>query len=271
MNQFRPLIGITTSARTDSGHFRLSTSYVDAVRRAGGIPILLPPGEPFQEELLARLDGLILSGGGDVDPAVYGGTPHPTMFSINAERDESELALVRQLVEHGTPALCICRGAQVANVALGGTLVEHLPDEVGEEVIHRGPAESPGSLHAVKVQPDSRLAEVMGQAEVRPTSWHHQAARDVAPGLQVVAQAADGTIEALEMPDHPWLIAVQWHPELTAANDPSQQRIFEALVEAAGQKSRQKLELELMYLDPQMEQALAEEGAERELTDWPDY
>jgi putative glutamine amidotransferase len=216
MNQFRPLIGITTSGRTDSGHFRLSTSYVDAVRRAGGIPILLPPGEPFQAELLARLDGLILSGGGDVDPAVYGGKPHPTMFSIDAERDASELALVRQLVERGTPALCICRGAQVANVALGGTLV------------HRGPAESPGSLHPINVQPGSLLAEVMGQVEVRPTSWHHQAARAVAPGLQVVAQAADGTIEALELPDHPWLVAVQWHPELTAAGDPSQQRLFDA-------------------------------------------
>jgi putative glutamine amidotransferase len=241
---YHPLIGITTSARTETGHFRLSTSYVDAIRRAGGIPILLPPGEPFQEELLERLDGLILSGGGDVDPAYYGGRPHPTMFSIDAERDESELALVQQLVARGTPALCICRGAQVANVALGGTLVEHLPDEVGEAVIHRAAPEAPAALHTVNVEPDSRLAEVMGQNEVRPVSWHHQAARDVAPDLRVVAQAADGTIEALEMPSHPWLIALQWHPEITAGDDPSQQRIFEALVAAAAvaQSKRQNLQ-----------------------------
>jgi putative glutamine amidotransferase len=233
MNQSHPIIGITTSARTDTGHFRVATQYVDAVRRAGGIPILLPAGEPFQNELLARLDGLILSGGGDIAPAVYGGTPHPTMFTIDAERDQSELALVHQLVELGTPALGICRGAQVINVALGGTLIEHLPDEVGEAVGHRDPAASPGAIHPVHIQPDSHLAAVMEAAEVRPVSWHHQAARDVAPGLQVVAQAADGTAEALEMPNHPWLIAVQWHPELTAEHDPSQQKIFDALVAAA--------------------------------------
>jgi putative glutamine amidotransferase len=261
---YHPLIGITTSGRTDTGHFRLSTSYVDAVRRAGGIPILLPPGEPFQAELLERLDGLILSGGGDIDPAYYGGRPHPTMFSIDAERDGSELALVRQLVERGTPALCICRGAQVANVALGGTLVEHLPDEVGDEVIHRSPPDSPAALHSVSVQPDSRLAAVMGQHEVRPVSWHHQAAREVAPELRVVAQAADGTIEALEMPNHPWLIALQWHPEITAGDDPSQQRIFEALVAAARRSHLAR------QLDPEEEQALAEEGMEYELKEWPE-
>ncbi len=118
------------------------------------------------------------------------------------------------------------------NVALGGTLIEHLPDVVGEEMSHR--ATPPGYVHhPVSIEPDSRLAEIVGRTEINSASWHHQAVRQIAPGLKAVALAADGTIEALEMPDHPWLIAVQWHPESLAASDPAHQRIFDSLVEAA--------------------------------------
>jgi putative glutamine amidotransferase len=137
------------------------------------------------------------------------------------------------VVESGLPTLGICRGLQLLNVALGGTLVEHLPDVVGESVPHR--ALPPGPVaHPVQIEPDSQLAHILQAGQVETASWHHQAPAQVAPPLKVTATAPDGTLEALEMPNHPWLIAVQWHPELTAAEDATQQRLFDTLVEMAG-------------------------------------
>jgi putative glutamine amidotransferase len=239
MTQQKPLIGITTYGRDENGRFSLPAAYVDAVRRAGGIPVLLPQGEPYQAELLERLDGVILSGGGDIDPALYQGNQHETIYMLDPERDSSELELTRRLVKLELPMLNICRGIQVLNVALGGTLIEHLPDEVGEDILHRLPPRAP-TQHTVNLEPDSRLAQVIGQTEATIASWHHQAVRQPAPGLRVVAMAADGTIEAVEMPDHPWLIGVQWHPELTAIDDPGQQKLFDALVEAAAKRLKQR-------------------------------
>jgi putative glutamine amidotransferase len=234
-----PLIGITTYARDEQGRFALPAAYVDAVRRAGGIPVLLPPGEAQAAELLPRLDGLILAGGGDVDPALYGGTSHPTVYHVDPERDRCEVALVRETVDRGVPTLGICRGAQVINVALGGTLIEHLPDEVGEQVAHRAPPRQP-TRHAVAVATGSRLAAVLKQDRVEVASWHHQAIRRVAAPLRAVATAPDGTIEAAEMTEHPWLLAVQWHPELAADCDAVQQAIFDSLVAAARCVARQR-------------------------------
>lgn len=230
-----PIIGITTYARNQNQEFTLPAEYVDAVRRAGGIPILLPPGEPRQVHLLPHLDGVILSGGGDIDPAFYQGRHHQTIYMVDLERDRSEIELVRQVVQLNIPTLSICRGTQVLNVALGGTLVEHLPDEVGDDISHRLPPSKP-TYHPITIEPGSQLAEIIRQTQISPTSWHHQAVRQPAPGLKVVARAPDGTIEALEMPAHPWLIAVQWHPEMTAHDDPGQQRLFDALVKAVAKK-----------------------------------
>ena len=227
-----PLIGLTTYHRNGDNKFDLPAKYVDSVRRAGGIPLLVPPGEFRLEDVLQRLDAVVLTGGGDVSPEAYGGSDHPTLYMVDEERDASELSLARRAVDVGLPTLGICRGTQVLNVALGGTLVEHLPDVVGEEVAHRAPPLEP-IHHPVAVQPGSRLADVVGELEFTCASWHHQGLREVAPGLEVVAHAPDGTIEAVELPNHPWLIAVQWHPELTAADDPTQQRLFDALAEAA--------------------------------------
>ncbi len=227
-----PLIGLTTYHRNGEDKFDLKADYIEAVRRAGGIPLLMPPGESRREEVLEGLDGLVLTGGGDISPDVYGGEHHPSIYMVDDERDTSELALARRVVDMGLPTLGICRGAQVLNVALGGTLIEHLPDVVGDEVAHRVPPLNPTS-HAVTVQPGSRLANTVVELEFTCASWHHQGLREVAPGLEVVAHAPDGTIEAVELPNHPWLIAVQWHPELTAADDPTQQRLFDTLAEAA--------------------------------------
>ena len=230
----RPLIGITTYGRGPDDRFRLPAVYVDAVRRAGGVPVLIPPGEEHLDRLLEGLDGLILSGGGDIDPRLYDGVLHATIERVDAERDATEMEIATFVVENDLPALCICRGAQVLNVALGGSLVEHLPDEVGDTIPHR-PEGGTGSYpcHAVAAEADSRLAAIMESCHVAPASWHHQAVRRLAPGLALSARAADGTVEAFEKPDHEWLIGVQWHPEVTAGEDPTQQRLFDSLVAAA--------------------------------------
>jgi putative glutamine amidotransferase len=235
----QPLIGLTTYGCSEQNAFSLPAGYVDAVRRAGGIPLLLAPGEPALGELLATLDGFILPGGGDVEPSRYAGRPHETIYMVDAERDATELALVQGVCERRIPLFGICRGTQVVNVALGGTLIEHLPDIVGDQVPHRLPPHKPAE-HVVRVQTGSRLATILGETEFACASWHHQAIRDVAPGLNVVARAPDGTIEAVEMPGHPWLIAVQWHPELTAATDPIQQRLFDHFVGVCAQRRSQR-------------------------------
>ena len=228
-----PFIGITTYGRGPNNRYILPAEYVDAVRRAGGIPLLLPPGEERMDAVLPLLKAVVFSGGGDLDPELYGGAHHETIYMVEPERDRSEIDLARRVFDLEVPTLAICRGSQIVNVARGGTLIEHLPDAVGETVNHRVPPREP-TPHPIRVEPASRLAGVLGATDFSCMSWHHQAIRQVAPGFEVVAHAPDGTIEGLEMPSHPWLVAVQWHPELTAAEDPIQQRLFDALVEAAG-------------------------------------
>jgi putative glutamine amidotransferase len=233
------MIGLTTYGRGEINRFSLPAPYVDAVRRAGGIPILLPPGEAHADELLGRLNGLILTGGGDIDPSLYGGMPHPTIYNLDPERDRAELGLVRHCLASGLPTFGICRGSQIINVALGGTLIEHLPDLVGESIAHRLPPREP-TAHAVTLTPGSRLAGLLATRELTTPSWHHQAVRTLASGVNAVAQAPDGTIEAIEFPDHPWLIGVQWHPELAAEQDRVHQRLFDELVKAAATRQQQR-------------------------------
>lgn len=245
----KPLIGITTGGRSEgyikSRHYRefFSTPapYVDAVRRAGGIPLLLPSTLSEWEQLLPILDGIVVTGGTDVDPVEYGGNrQHPNVLPPDRERDRSELTLARRLLEEReTPTLCICRGLQVLNVAAGGTLHEHIPD-IRADDIHRDEA-GLWAMQDVHVKPDSLMAEVMGKTALHTSSGHHQAVRDLGAGLRVVAEAEDGIIEALEAPAHPWLIAVQWHPEVTAAHDKSQQALFDGLVEKARGRRQERV------------------------------
>ena len=242
----RPLIGITTYPPNRDGQVELPQEYVHAVRRAGADVVLVPPGtadDPVDVELvLDRLDGVVLAGGGDVDPARYGGSGHETVYALRPERDRDELALVHALLARQLPTLAICRGAQVLNVALGGSLVAHLPDVVpGPDaggVLHRlEPEEVRGRAtptpHEVEVEPGSALAGVLGTGRVTPMSWHHQAVDRLGDGLRAVARAPDGVVEALELADHPEVVAVQWHPELTAAVDPTQQALFDDLARRA--------------------------------------
>jgi gamma-glutamyl-gamma-aminobutyrate hydrolase PuuD len=221
----------------------LPRRYVDRVAAAGGIPVLLPP-VPDIAEAVGRLDGLMLSGGGDIDPARYGAEPVTEITNVREERDTAELALLTAAMSLQLPVLGICRGMQVINVARGGSLHQHLPGVVG----HDGHALTPGSFgqHAVRVPPGSRLSQVLGgvkgageggmgrwagggERTISAPTHHHQAVDRLGKGLTATAWAEDGTIEAVETdPGGPFLLAVQWHPE--AGDDPS---LFRALVAAA--------------------------------------
>jgi putative glutamine amidotransferase len=209
----------------------LPDAYVDGIRRAGGEPVLLVPGAPAPASLLDRLDGLVMTGGGDLHPETLGTATHGHMYSMCEERDHFELTLIRSALARSLPTLAICRGMQVLNVALGGDIHSHLPDEMGEEVAHRKSQTEPTD-HPVQLEAGSALTTLFGcEALGRVASWHHQAVRRLGEGLRPAAHAADGTVEALELEGAPWLQAVQWHPELEL--DSVQARLFRALVEQA--------------------------------------
>jgi putative glutamine amidotransferase len=207
--------------------------YLDAVIRADAIPVVLQP-QPLDDDVARALVGsfhaLVLSGGPDVDPARYGQEPRPETYGVDPVADAFELALVRAALHVGRPTLAICRGIQVLNVALGGTLDQHITGRPGL-LPHGVPAVPDGSTeHVVQLEPSSRLAAVMGTTTPRCSSHHHQAVERVADGLVVVGSTDDGIVEAVESPRAPWVLAVQWHPEDTAASDPAQQRLFDWLV-----------------------------------------
>ncbi len=223
----RPLIGITTyreQARWgtwDSAAVLLPASYADAVRDSGGEPVLLPTGAT-SGDVVTRLDGLVVAGGADVDPARYGAPPDPALGPLRPDRDGDEAALLTAAFDRSLPVLAICRGMQLMNVVLGGDLVQHLPDVVGTDVHDPGP----GSFHDrdVRVAQGSRLHDLVGPS-VRARCHHHQAVGRVADALVASAWADDGTIEALERPGGTFCLGVQWHPE-----EDLDRRLFEALV-----------------------------------------
>jgi putative glutamine amidotransferase len=188
---------------------------------------------------MEAVDGLVFTGGGDLDPVTYNGAPHPKVYGVDSERDASELALAKLALMADKPVLGICRGLEVLMVASGGDLVQHVPDEFGETILHRQELLIPAE-HRVHILPDSQLASMIGTTEISVVSWHHQAVRTAPLGWRVVAKAPDGVIEALEHEDHPWGFALQWHPELSPA-DPLHLRIFEAFIVAAHERKLEGL------------------------------
>lgn len=230
MRRRRPRVGITTYPREgeDRPAFSLPAAYVDCVRRAGGLPLLVTPGEESPQSYLDEVDALVFAGGGDIHPRHFRGVEHPDQYGVDAERDDFELRLMEQALERAVPTLAICRGLQVLNVVLGGDLHVHLPDVLGERVVHRLPTRRP-TRHTVKLEPGSQLARIYAREEVETVSWHHQGVDRLGRGLRAVAWAEDGAVEGVSLDGAPWLLAVQWHPEM----NPGEGQLFSALVALA--------------------------------------
>lgn len=241
--RYRPLVAVvayhldgTRVARWPEGGYGVPALYLDALRRAGARTAILSPGERGDpEEILEPFDGLLLVGGGDVEPTRYGGGSNEHLYGIEPDRDEAEIELLHAADRMALPTLCICRGIQVMNVAFGGSLHGHLPDLPGL-LEHGVPIEGSQTIHAVAPEPGSRLAAVTKSGPLACASHHHQGIDRLGEGLAVTGRTDDGLIEAIEriVPDHEdpnatWMVGVQWHPEETAAHDPAQQSLFDAL------------------------------------------
>ncbi len=240
----RPRIGITSWLRDDSDRLErwaaVRETYVGAIRTAGGLSIILPIADDDPEliaDCLAAVDGLVFTGGGDVAPAYYGESADERCHEPDRERDLFEIHLARAALARRTPVLGICRGLQVLNVAAGGTLYQDIGCRPGTSLLHAARGEDRRKLiHAVRVLPGTRLHAIMGVAESRVTSTHHQFVKDLAPGFRLTAESVeDGIVEGLEQPDRPFLVAVQWHPERMYQDHPEHLALFRALVAAAEQ------------------------------------
>lgn len=236
----KPVIGLTPTPSTDKlghGSFRryvLANTYTEGVEESGGIPFILPPQSSSPEEILDRIDGLLFSGGGDIDPSEYR-LANTHSAGIDAQRDSFEIALFKAAIQRDMPILCICRGIQVANVALGGTLIQDIAAEFSDEIEHRQHENGfapPDKSHRVDIEPGSRLHDVYGATGIESNSFHHQALKDVAPGLVVIGHAPDGVIEAVDRPASSWFLGLQWHPEMMFRAHPEHLKPFQALVEA---------------------------------------
>ncbi|HET7591189.1 MAG TPA: gamma-glutamyl-gamma-aminobutyrate hydrolase family protein [Solirubrobacterales bacterium] len=247
----RPLIGVTTSEVREPKRIQqtpesepkvremvLGLTYLRAIEAAGAIPMVIPPlPEEAVGPLLDRLDGICLSGGPDLDPATYGAEPHPHLGPTEPDLDRFELAVARRANAREMPILAICRGTQALNVARGGSLIQHLP-AVSEEISHRQANPGNETSHTIDIEPGSRLAAALGDDEVEVSdeldvnSFHHQAIERLGEGLKVVGRAPDGTIEAVEDPEHRFTIGVQWHAE-TLVHRTYEAALFRHFVEAS--------------------------------------
>ncbi|MGG0644207.1 gamma-glutamyl-gamma-aminobutyrate hydrolase family protein [Sporosarcina gallistercoris] len=233
----KPLIGITSDI-DENGETFLKADYSRAILRAGGLPVVLPAGLEDIEEICDRIDGLLLTGGEDVNPLLFGEEPKRELGKIAPERDTMEMALAKCAVGKDMPVLGICRGHQILNVALGGTIHQHIYSDLeGPLLQHKQQADRNYPTHTVRVTEGSRLAEFASAKEILVNSLHHQAVNDVPEPLRVMATATDGIIEALESTKHRFVMSVQWHPEaLSNRSDETSLNLFEGFV-AASKKS----------------------------------
>ena len=226
-----PIVAVTASTKLVNGMGKVTVNraYTDAVVAAGLIPLVVPPmSEEGAVAILDSVRGLVLTGGEDVDPAFFAATRHPATGPANDLRDRIELALAKEAAARRMPTLAICRGVQVLNVALGGTLVQDIPSELETEIVHDAKSERSSRVHPVKVDAGSRLAGIVGSRQITTNSFHHQSVDRVAPGLCTVATSPDGVVEAVECADRAWwAIGVQWHPEeLTGTQEDWDRNLF---------------------------------------------
>jgi putative glutamine amidotransferase len=232
----KPLIGITTNQSHNvygQPTIMLMQSYVNAVMQAGGVPVLIPSliAEDGWDAAYSHLDGILFSGGGDISLDYFRG--HPRIDDIDLQRDSVELKFIQTAVSDGKPFLGICRGCQIVNVALGGTLYTHIPDQVPNALDHAYPGNRRTVLvHEVKIEEGTRIADIYGEPIIKVNSLHHQGLKDIAPSLRVAGHSPDGLVEAVELPDHPFGVAVQWHPEWLT-DQQSTRNLFRKFVAAA--------------------------------------
>jgi len=235
-----PIIGITTNQSTNAygqPTVMLMQSYVSAILQAGGVPVLIPSmiAEEGWDALYARLDGILFSGGGDIALDHFSGEPHPRIDDVDPARDSIELKMIHAAASDGKPFLGICRGCQVVNVGLGGTLYTHIPDQLPNALDHSYPGNMRTVLvHEVKIEEGTRIAATLGEPIIKVNSLHHQGLKDIAPSLRVAGHAPDGLVEAIELLNHPFGLAVQWHPEWLTDQE-STRNLFRKFVEASGE------------------------------------
>ena len=230
----KPIIGIGSDVyvtRGERDRAFVYMTYVEALRKAGAIPLLIPPQPENATDLIDTLDGLVLAGGEDCDPSLYGEERHPTVEPMDPRRQTNELALAKAARDRGIPTLGICLGLQMMNVAAGGSLVQDIDSAIQTDIQH---ASDPSNRvrHDVAVEQGTRLSSILGQREMNVNSSHHQAIRNVGQGFRVTAYAPDGVVEGLEDPKHPFYLGVQWHPE-DMPGEASASKLFGALIEAA--------------------------------------
>ena len=237
-----PVIGIT--GRTDQSArppnislFALSQAYIQAVKLGGGAPVIIPPHleETQLHTVFEHIDGLLLSGGGDVSPALFGEKDSGLLWSVDEWRDRAEIALAQWALTEELPLLAICRGAQVLNISAGGTLIQDISTQVPNALTHSTVAGRPKSsvAHTIEVEAGTRLATLVGDGQLGVNSAHHQAVKDVGKGLVITARAPDGIVEGLELPTHPFCVGVQWHPEAMIESHPVMRQLLAGLVQAA--------------------------------------
>jgi putative glutamine amidotransferase len=240
----KPLIGIGSDIQSPAGKRERAfayLTYVEALRRAGAIPVLVPPQPENAAELIRELDGLLLAGGDDCDPALYGEGKHPTVEPMDQRRQANDVSLAKYARESGIPTLGICLGVQVMNVAAGGTLLQDIDSQLDTEIRHASQPED-RARHDVIVEKGTKLSNILAQHELNVNSSHHQAINRLGDGLHVTAHAPDGIIEGLEDPRHPFYVGVQWHPE-DMTGESSATSIFGAFVDAARKYAEEKTQL----------------------------
>lgn len=230
----KPVIGLTASFEQPNRIF-ITRHYADWLLKLGALPMILPYTQDKQHilEFAPVLDGLLLSGGGDLDPGSFNEEPHPKLGSVHPERDTLELLLTKEMLKLNRPILGICRGAQLLNVAEGGNMYQDLGAQYGSELLqHQQNAPTSHASHTLKILPDSKLAQILGAAKIRTNSFHHQAIKDPAPAFRACAFSADGVIEAIESVSHPFALGIQWHPECMPLDHQESEKIFAAFVQA---------------------------------------
>lgn len=240
MDAKKPVIGVTPYMHDDGTRY-VPEGYITGIVDTGCEPYVIDYMTVKVEELpeiVAKLDGMVFSGGVDVNPEIYGEEDWPEAGRHVKERDDIETALARMLKDSDMPVLGICRGLQIVNAALGGSLVQHVPKIYGDSLKHQQKPEDPPFIHPVSITPGTRTAEIFGATEFMIDSYHHQSAKAIAPGLVVTAKAPDGCVEAIEMPGDRFFVLLQWHPEKTLYKDEYSIKAFEALRKAIDENTK---------------------------------